>query len=81
MTLVRDEQKLVDTMMVADLIYYARDQNQVLAVVTSDDDIWAGIKSVLLSGSSLFHIHTRPGRKTPHTYSKGAGANYTEISL
>jgi hypothetical protein len=79
--LSRDEQKLVDTMIVADLIYLARDNSLDLCVVSSDDDLWVGIKTALLLGNNVFHIQTKNGRATPGYYKRGAGSKYTELFL
>jgi uncharacterized LabA/DUF88 family protein len=79
--LVRSEQKLVDTMMTADMIYLATRKTADICVVSSDDDLWPGIKSALLFGANVYHIHTKPGRGTPSYYSRGAGSRYVELSL
>jgi uncharacterized LabA/DUF88 family protein len=75
------EQKLVDTMLTADLIYLASNGSPDLCVVSSDDDLWPGIKSALILGARVFHIHTIAGRLTPTAYSKGAGPNYKQLPL
>lgn len=80
-TLLRDEQKLVDTMLVADAIYFAHGQSETLIIVSSDDDVWIGIKTALLYGAKVIHVHTRTGRQTPRYYSQGAGPNYVEVSI
>lgn len=77
----RDEQKLVDTMMVADIIYLANNKNLDLCIISSDDDLWTGIKTALLLGANIFHIQTIVGRTTPLYYKKGVGATYKELSL
>lgn len=79
--LSRDEQKLVDTMMVADMIYLARDNTVDLCVVSSDDDLWVGIKTALLLGNKILHIQTKAGRVTPQMYKRNAGTKYTELFL
>ena len=38
-------QKLVDTMMTADVIYLASNGSKEIYVTSSDDDLWPGIKS------------------------------------
>lgn len=77
----RGEQKLVDTMMTADMIYLAISKYPDICVVSSDDDLWPGIKSALLLGTNVYHIHTKPGRVTPSYYSKSAGSKYIEVSF
>jgi hypothetical protein len=75
------EQKLVDTMLTADMIYLASNGSHDLCVVSSDDDLWPAIKSALILSARVFHIHTIAGRSTPTAYSRGAGANYTQLPL
>ncbi len=77
----RDEQKLVDGMLTADLIYSAVRRQADVGIVSSDDDLWPGIKSALLLGANVIHIHTIPGRITPSRYSRGAGRTYSQLAL
>lgn len=77
----RAEQKLVDTMITSDIIFLASNHNDRLCVVSSDDDLWPGIKSALLLGARVYHIHTKPRRATPLYYSRGAGTGYVELAL
>lgn len=62
--LTRSEQKLVDTMLVADLIHFAMAGHSPLAVVSSDDDLWPGILMALDAGSNLLHV--RPKNHSSH---------------
>lgn len=78
--LYKAEQKLVDTMITADLSYYATN-NPYICVVTSDDDLWPGIISALMRGARIMHIHTHSKRNTPSFYSQGLGNKYTQKSL
>jgi hypothetical protein len=59
MLLSRDEQKLVDTMIVADLIYLASNGQSTIGLVSSDDDMWPGILSALNLGAHVVHLQTR----------------------
>ena len=59
MLLSRREQKLVDTMIVADLIHLASRGETPIGLVSSDDDMWPGILSALNIGASVIHVHTR----------------------
>lgn len=80
--LTRAEQKLVDTMMVADLLYLStREEHPVISVVSSDEDLWPGIKSALLMGKSMLHVHPKPGRSTPIHYRTVPNTTYTELSF
>jgi hypothetical protein len=69
--LKKQEQKLVDTMMTADLVHLAKLGRHDLAVVSSDDDLWPGIQTALLYGARVIQVHTRPGRDTPEDYARG----------
>jgi uncharacterized LabA/DUF88 family protein len=76
----RREQKLVDTMLTADLIHLAKGGQRELAVVSSDDDLWPGIQTALLAGARVIHVHTRTDRQTPVTYSSGL-LHYKQATL
>ena len=69
--LCRQEQKLVDTMITADLIHFAKIGQHDLAVVSSDDDVWPGIQTALLYGARVTQVHTRQGQETRECYTKG----------
>ena len=74
------EQKLVDTMLVADLIHLSGLGERTLAVVTSDDDVWPGIISARVIGTHVVHIRT--GMSSSHAmYNDGVPGKYTEVSL
>lgn len=62
----RDEQKLVDSMLVADLIRLAQTTSELLVVASSDDDLWPGIRVSLLHGARVLHVRTRPGQPQLH---------------
>lgn len=52
------DQKLVDTMIVTDLIHLASEGDMVLGLLTSDDDIWPGILKALSLGAKVLHLRT-----------------------
>ena len=62
--LSRGEQKLVDSMLIVDLVHYAQTTTQPLVVVSGDDDFWPGIRFGLLRGARI--IHAIPGRHKPN---------------
>jgi hypothetical protein len=74
------EQKLVDTMLTADLIHLAKVGQHDLAVVSSDDDLWPGIQTALLYGARVIQVHTRAGRETPEAYRSGL-VQYKDATL
>lgn len=53
-------QKLVDTVLTADLIQVSPPASTQIAVVTSDDDLWPGIYTALSQGATVHHV--RPSR-------------------
>lgn len=78
--LTKPQQKLVDTMLTADLIHFATHGERSVGVVSSDDDLWPGIKAALLHGARVAHVHTKLGG-TPMAYAERAGAAYTQHSI
>jgi hypothetical protein len=77
----RPEQKLVDTMLVADLIYLSSRHRDGIAVVSNDDDMWPGIMIALLSGARLHHVHPKRGARTPGHYASTAGPLYFQTGF
>lgn len=73
------EQKLVDTMIVSDLLYHTRASPDLdLVIISSDDDMWPGIRTATALGKSVAHIHTRASSAVSHKYrSSGPGAYLT----
>ena len=73
----RGEQKLVDAMITADLIELSLSVPDILCIVSSDDDLWPGIRTALAKGASIVHVNTRPPRPLPSFYSVGIRRTYT----
>jgi hypothetical protein len=57
--LSRAEQKLVDTMLVADLIHLVSAGETSLTVVSSDDDLWPGMLMAMSQGAHVVHVCTK----------------------
>ena len=74
----RPMQKLVDSMIVADVISLASRGHE-CAIVSSDDDIWPGIRTAAEYGHPIYHLHCKPNQSTPVHYTKGAAENYIQI--
>ena len=55
------EQKMVDTLLVSDLIYLAFTSHDPVVVVSNDDDMWPGIRLALLQGLPVVHVHPDAG--------------------
>lgn len=84
--LVRDEQKMVDTLIVADLAFQALSARATdVVVVSSDTDMWPGVLLALRSGCAVTHIHTRPGWRTQRhlltTLGAQAARSYQQLSV
>ena len=74
------QQKLVDTMMTADLVHLAHRGDKSIVVVSSDDDLWPAIQAVASTGAAVYHVHTRD-RGTPSHYAAHVGSEYHEAKL
>ena len=74
------EQKLVDTMMVADMIFLAHNGEVAVAIVSSDDDMWPGIISALLAGTELIHVQTQ-GLKQILPYKRNVVGKYQQLEI
>jgi hypothetical protein len=77
----KDEQKLVDTMLTADIIHLAKIGVSPICIVTSDDDLWPGIQTAVSSGATVIHIHPIPGLSTPQHYHRLVGQAYSQRAL
>ena len=83
---VRDEQKMVDTLIVADIAhqaFVARATN--IVVVSSDTDMWPGVLLALRAGCSVSHIHTthdwRTQRHLMNTMDAQLSRIYQQLSV
>jgi uncharacterized LabA/DUF88 family protein len=74
------EQKLVDTMIVADLIYLAHRGDTTIAIVTSDDDMWPGIITAISAGAHVVHVQTG-ATKPVLPYLQVVNGKYTQLGL
>lgn len=84
--LVRDEQKMVDTLLVADIAYQALSLKATdVVVVSSDTDMWPGILLAMNSGCNVIHLHTQSGWKTQRhliaTLGQATSPRYTQLSI
>lgn len=73
----RNEQKLVDSMLVVDLVRLAR-TSEPIVLVSSDDDMWPGIREALLRGARVLHVHART---QPPQYRPLTTKTYTRIAV
>ena len=77
----RREQKLVDTMLAADVFFNAHFDARRIAVVSSDDDLWPAIRTALHFGLAVVHVHTEESYETKQQYLPTERAGYTQINL
>lgn len=54
-----DEQKLVDSMMVVDLLFYAQTGESIIVLVSADDDMWPGIITANSQNLGIIHVNPR----------------------
>lgn len=73
-------QKLVDTMLTADLIQVSRPAATHIAVVTSDDDLWPGIYTALSQGATVHHVRPSPSPESKY-YETETEIGYRPYSL
>lgn len=84
--LVRDEQKMVDTLMVADIAHetFVSKADDII-VVSSDSDIWPGIFLALQNGRRVTQMHSKVGFFTSPSLVRmldhAAHAGYREFSF
>jgi hypothetical protein len=76
----RGEQKLVDTMIVADLIHLSHIGETEVTVVTADDDVWPGVISGMQAGAHILHIRPKHST-TPPRYLSGVPGRYTTVAF
>lgn len=84
--LIRDEQKMVDTLLVADIAVHAiKSRATDLVVVSSDIDMWPGVLLAVQAGCKITHIHTRSGWKTQRhlmqTLSQSTSSTYRQLTI
>jgi len=64
----REEQKLVDSMIVAELVYLTSKKDQSIGLVSADDDMWPGILCALSTQSKIFHLRPKKLGSYGHLY-------------
>lgn len=79
--LFRAEQKLVDSMLVADLLYFACVRNAPTCIVSSDDDMWPGIISATSMGGRVFRVKPKANGDSHKFYTPTQAKNYSQFIL
>lgn len=74
-------QKMIDTMILSDLVHLTLKKESKIVIVGSDDDLWPGIRLGLHLGATIAHVHTRAGRTTPKVYVPFQLERYSQFSI
>ena len=77
----RPEQKLVDSMMVADLARYAKYPERPVVVVSGDDDLWPGIRVALLGGVRVTHLIPDGHKRQSQMYNELTTELYSRLAI
>lgn len=77
----RYEQKLVDTMIVSDMIYFSHVCRDEVCIVSSDDDMWPGIISSVSLGGKIIHLKTQRTESVYHFPNLLNEENYKKLIL
>ncbi|NSW55175.1 MAG: hypothetical protein HPY44_04135 [Armatimonadetes bacterium] len=78
--LYRAEQKLVDTMMTADIIHAVTRGETVVGVASSDADLWPAMRTAIRLGTEVVHIQTRRSPASDD-YHEGLGELYSTVHI
>lgn len=76
----KQEQKVVDSMMVADIIDYATTPESIVGVVSRDDDIWPGLYMACRTAAEVIHVSTSPSPRVPNYYDTLPAPPYRRIN-
>ena len=79
--LSRAEQKLVDSMLIVDLIHYAETAGEPLVVVSADEDLWPGIRFALLRNARVMHVIPRRGHTDRERYRRLETGGYSRFEI
>ena len=79
-TMTRAEQKMVDSMLLVDLIHACLQGTSDIVIVTADDDFLPGISMALFLGTAVHHVRT-DGKLRTVSNSTIAGSNYKLYSI
>ena len=75
------EQKLVDSMLVTDLLYYACVRGEPTCLVSADDDMWPGIITATALGGKVFHVKPKPSGDSHKFYAPMQAKNYEQFIM
>ncbi len=72
--LYKKEQKLVDSMIITDLLTQSL-SDTCIGLVSSDDDCWPGIRAIVAKGCKIIHIKSKDSTQA-QLYTKNINSNY-----
>jgi len=75
-TFYRTEQKLVDSMIVTDLVHLSTVTKEHIILVSGDDDMWPGIRYALINDVRITHIIPRSIKRRKNPYENLSTQNY-----
>jgi len=75
----RDEQKIVDTMLACDLLYYFQLEYNYIMLISSDDDFLPPLRTAALRGANIFRVHPTPSSQRIPVHI--AGTQLSELEL
>ncbi len=76
--LFRAEQKLVDSMVLSDLLYLATMGEEAVGIIGSDHDLWPGIRTAVNLGVQVIQAHSKRGQLVPRHYCDGLTSGYVQ---
>jgi hypothetical protein len=80
--LKKEEQKLVDSMLISDIAYLSyRAHEKAIVVVSADDDIWPGVVSALVVGTGIQRVFPKPNYGVRNRYAIPGTANYQQVTF
>lgn len=75
----RVEQKIVDTMLTCDLLYYSLQRYEHIMLISGDDDFLPPIRTAILRGSNIYRVHPKPNYQRTSIFI--AGNQLVELEL
>jgi len=76
-TFYRTEQKLVDSMIVTDLVHLSMFTKEPVVLVSGDDDMWPGIRYALINHVELIHFIPKSIRRRGNPFRKLRSEHYS----
>lgn len=75
----KQEQKVVDSMIVADLIDYASLPSSIVGVASRDDDVWPGLYLACKTATEVIHLNASASSRVPEYYDSIPAPPYRRV--